>query len=375
MNAIEIVFCALAAIVNGRFVRPFRLAWLAMTLWTTVSFCSDAAEAVHLFDWMPAVEWVRAAGIVWFVVSAIVLTVRTMWRKSNEVDQGRRRLLRAGIPLAVAPAAALPFAIHKAHQEAEIREVELPVANLPKDLEGLKIVQISDIHLSPFYSREELRRVVDQANGLDADLGLITGDLITSYGDPLQAAVRELSRLRARSGLYGCMGNHEIVAQAEEEAARLGRLAGIRFLRSEAEVLRFGKAELNLAGVDYQRKHLPYLAGTEALIKPGMTNLLLSHNPDVFPVAAKQGWDATLAGHTHGGQVQLEYLHPSLNPARFYTPFVYGKYQLGQAAMFVTSGIGTVGIPARLGTSPEIAMIRLVNLEKAVECRDGHLSD
>ena len=90
-----------------------------------------------------------------------------------------------------------------------------------------------------------------------------------------------------------------------------------------------------------------------------MVNILLSHNPDVFPVAARQGYQLTIAGHTHGGQITVEILHQNLSIARFYTPYVYGLYREGDAAVYVTRGIGTVGVPARLGAPPEIALIRL----------------
>jgi predicted MPP superfamily phosphohydrolase len=85
----------------------------------------------------------------------------------------------------------------------------------------------------------------------------------------------------------------------------------------------------------------------------------MSHNPDVFPVAAEQGWDLTFAGHTHGGQVKVEILGDDLNLARFFTPYVDGLYRNGSSAIFVTRGIGTIGLPARLGAPPEVALIRL----------------
>ena len=92
---------------------------------------------------------------------------------------------------------------------------------------------------------------------------------------------------------------------------------------------------------------------------PGATNILLQHSPDVFPVAARQGYNLLLAGHTHGGQVTVEILDQSINPARFFTPFVYGTYRMGDATAYVTRGIGTIGVPARIGAPPEISLLRL----------------
>ena len=79
----------------------------------------------------------------------------------------------------------------------------------------------------------------------------------------------------------------------------------------------------------------------------------------MFPVAAAQGFDLTIAGHTHGGQVRIEILRQDLNVARFFTPYVDGLYQEGSSAIFVSRGIGTIGLPARLGAPPEVALIQL----------------
>ena len=134
---------------------------------------------------------------------------------------------------------------------------------------------------------------------------------------------------------------------------------GHRYLRQRAESLKFGQATLNLAGVDYQPSRKPYLVGAERMVAPDAFNVLLSHNPDVFPVAARQGYQLTIAGHTHGGQVRVEILHQDLNVARFFTPYVDGLYRRDGAAVFVSRGIGTIALPARLGAPPEVNLLRL----------------
>jgi len=95
------------------------------------------------------------------------------------------------------------------------------------------------------------------------------------------------------------------------------------------------------------------------LVAPGAVNVLLQHSPDVFPAAVSKGYNLLLAGHTHGGQVTVEILDQAINPARFFTPYVYGLYRLGGAAAYVTRGIGTIGVPARIGAPPEISLLRL----------------
>ena len=116
-----------------------------------------------------------------------------------------------------------------------------------------------------------------------------------------------------------------------------------------------------MAGVDYQPIHekSKYLRGAERLVTPGETNLLLSHNPAVFPVAANQGYNLMLSGHTHGGQINVEIYDQSFTPARFFTRYIYGLYHAQGAAAYVTRGIGTIAIPVRIGAPPEVTVIRL----------------
>jgi len=237
--------------------------------------------------------------------------------------------------------------------------VKVPIPNLPKALDGLRIVQVTDIHLSPFLSEREFARAIDMANETRAHLALVTGDLISRHGDPLDACLAQLARLRAEAGVLGCLGNHEVYTRTEDYVTSQGRRIGIEFLRGQAKLLRFGNAAINFAGVDYQKFQSPYLAGTDRLIVPSAINVLLSHNPDVFPVASAQGYHLTIAGHTHGGQVDFELLHQHLNVARYFTPYVRGLYQDAKSAIYVSSGLGTIGVPVRLGAPPEISLIRL----------------
>ncbi len=197
------------------------------------------------------------------------------------------------------------------------------------------------------------------ANETRAHLALVTGDLISRRGDPLDACLRQCARLRADAGVLGCLGNHETYAEVEGYVTEQGRRLGIEFLRHQARMLRFGDAAVNVAGVDYQRIHARYLRGAEKLVAPGALNILLSHNPDVFPVAAAQGYAVTIAGHTHGGQVDFELLHEHMNVARFFTPYVRGLYRRDESSVYVSSGLGTIGAPVRIGAPPEVSLLRL----------------
>ncbi|MGA2270046.1 MAG: metallophosphoesterase [Bryobacteraceae bacterium] len=308
-----------------------------------------------------------AGALAYLITATVVLAVYLAFqaigkRLGAEVDPGRRRALHAaGNILMAAPFAVMGYGALVGRLAFRVRELDVPLPGLPLDLDGLRILQLSDIHLSAFLHEAELAKVIDMARELRPHVAVVTGDLISSRGDPLDACIRQLARVKSDAGTFGCMGNHERYARAERYVTEAGGRAGIGFLRGETRTLRFGSAVLNLAGVDYQSSlaRENYLRGAERLVVPGAVNVLLSHNPDVFPVAARQGYNLLLAGHTHGGQVTVEILDQSINPARFFTPYVYGLFRWGRSAAYVTRGIGTIGIPARIGAPPEISVLRL----------------
>jgi predicted MPP superfamily phosphohydrolase len=290
------------------------------------------------------------------------------------------------------------FAAERLHYV--IHEVPVPIANLPPALEGLRIAQLSDIHMSGYMTPDQVRRAVDMANDLAPDLAVITGDFITGAGDSLADCVAEIARLRATLGTWGCNGNHEIYAGFEDLAQELFDRAGMRLLRQENAQLIWRGAPFNLIGVDYQRQRtvqgrpFPMLQNIHPRVRRDVPNILLSHNPNAFPRAAELGIELTLAGHTHGGQVQVEILDHSFSPARFITTFTAGLYHhplgtqsprpnLAQAlapasapssltaslattnpqpavsALYVNRGLGTVGAPIRIGVPPEITLLIL----------------
>src|SRR6266849_2072470 len=304
------------------------------------------------------------------------------------IDPGRRYFFKT----ATAAAGAAPFlgAMYGFAAERlnyQIHRVDIPISNLSAALDGMTIVQLSDIHMSGYMPRAQVRRAVDMANDLGANLAVVTGDFITGAGDPLEECIEEVRRLSAPLGIYGCNGNHEIYADAEDRAQDLFAQQGLKLLRYEKVRITFNGAQLNLIGVDDQRERAPggrkvsALTGIESLIRKDLRNILLSHNPNSFNRAAELGIELSLAGHTHGGQIQVEILDHRLSPARFITDYVAGLYmrplftpaktvasqkflhaaalQGPHSAIYVNRGLGTVGAPVRLGVPPEISLLTL----------------
>jgi len=319
--------------------------------------------ATHFSVWTGT--WIRGSGMIWAMLSILWTGAWLLWCGLAAIvkpasSPGRRGFLKAsGAALFAAPLAVTGYGVFVQRLNIRMREQKIVIPGLAEDLEGIRIVQLTDIHLSPFLSERELAHAVAMANETYAHIALVTGDMISFHRDPLDICLKHLSGLRAEAGIFGCLGNHEVYAKAEDYATEQGARMGIRYLRSEAVRLKFGGTTMNLAGVDYQRFHKPYLRGAEKMIEPGILNVLMSHNPDVFPVAARQGYDLTLAGHTHGGQVRVEILREDLNVARFFTKYVDGLYREGGRSIFVSRGIGTIGLPVRLGAPPEVALLRL----------------
>lgn len=327
------------------------------------------ATIIRLFSWVPVALRSALIGIanVWGMTAVASLGIYYAYRSlarnlTMEHSPGRRRLIQAaGTAATAAPLAVVGFGAIVERTNFQIKEIDLPVPNLHPDLEGLRIGQLSDLHVSPWLSVRELGRAVDMLNELKPQLTVVTGDLITQLGDPLDDTIRELARLRADAGVLGCLGNHEYFIRCQNYATAQARRYGIGFLRHEARLLRWGSGVLNVAGVDYQRSERtrPYLPEAETLIAPGAANLLLSHNPDVFPVAVRKGYDTMLSGHTHGGQVTVEFVNQTLNLARFFTPYVAGLYRLEGRSCYVNTGLGTIAMPVRIGALPEITLARL----------------
>ena len=359
-----------------------QIAWVCALLVFVLAFFDPLFG--HVLSKAGGGKWIIGAARLWLIASvfsflAIQLVHGVGWiygliasATSAPVNESRRNLFRYASYLAGSlPLVAAGYGFAAGRFKYRVERVDVPIANLPKELDGFKIAQLSDIHIGQFMPRDEVRRAVDMANNLKPDLAVVTGDFISNEFDPLGDCIAELARLTAPLGTLGCNGNHEIYAQAEDAAQQLFQQHGMKLLRQENIQLDWHGKKLNLIGVDYQRDHMtrgpagPMLQGIERLISREHPNILLSHNPNSFHRAAEMGIELSLAGHTHGGQVKVEIVDHSFSPARLITDFVAGLYQLPmgetgkKAALYVNRGLGTFGVPMRLGVLPEITLLTL----------------
>jgi uncharacterized protein len=282
----------------------------------------------------------------------------------------RQFLEHVGTAAVAAPFVAGAYGLFWGRINLQVTPQPIRIAKLPRAFHGFRIAQLSDIHIGPFMSEGQITRYAQRANDLKPDLIALTGDFVTWDRDTQDAVVRALSCLKAPFGVFGCLGNHDTWADAEDSLTERFGQTGIRILRQQQVPIRSGNEWLNLIGIDFANsRHMSAgfghlnadtLEGVEKLLSAETANILLSHNPETFDRAAALGIDLSLAGHTHGGQLALEFVSPEIAPSRIITPYVAGLFQQPGGQLYVNRGIGTIAAPMRVGAPPEITVFELL---------------
>ncbi len=278
------------------------------------------------------------------------------------VDPERRALLSGALNLSVIGAAGGlgGASMLGARREAAVKAVSIPVSGPAAALAGLKIVQITDIHIGPTIKGDFLADVVARVNALKPDIIAVTGDLVDGSVSELSRHTAVLAQLQARHGVYFVTGNHEYYSGAEAWVAEVARL-GLTVLLNEHRLIEHDGARLLLAGVtDYTAgRMLPAHASSPLLAAEGAPEadyrLLLAHQPASAFEASEAGFDLQLSGHTHGGQ-----FFPGTALIHLAHPVARGLGQVGRTLVYVSCGTGYWGPPFRLGAPAEITEVTLV---------------
>ena len=237
-----------------------------------------------------------------------------------------------------------------------IEKVTIRLKRLPKNLDGFRLVHLSDIHHSPFTNLEHITRAVETANELNPDMFVLTGDYVSHETEYIAPMAKVLGRLKSEFGTFACLGNHDHWTDAEQVTNCL-RDANIKVLNNEGFRFQARNASFWLAGVD------DYMVGQTDVRSalrgsfPDEMKLLLAHNPKILYRAARADVDLMFSGHTHGGQVKIRDDEKRILPRR--RKFASGLYRRRETQVYITRGIGTVVLPVRYGCPPEISLIEL----------------
>jgi predicted MPP superfamily phosphohydrolase len=239
-----------------------------------------------------------------------------------------------------------------------LRKVELVMPGLPREFDGYRVAQLSDLHIGGLTPRKWGEAWARLSNGAEPDLCVVTGDLVSSGVDFHDDIAAVIGSLRAEDGVFVTMGNHDYFGDGEP-LIRLLREGGATVLRNEGATVTRGQASLFVAGVDDTWTRRANVALALADRAPGAFTLLLAHDPALFPAAVREGANLVLSGHTHGGQVALPFFPRLISLARLTHRFCLGVYREGNSALYVNAGLGTTGPPIRLGVAPEVAILTL----------------
>jgi hypothetical protein len=281
----------------------------------------------------------------------------TNWRERRRVAGSGRttplRTIASGLVQIARAAFAEPF-------QLSVERHAVGLKRLPRELDGLRVVQLSDIHHSPFTSREQVLRAVEVANSLQPDIIALTGDYVSHEREYVQPCAEMLGQLRARRGVYACLGNHDNWVDADL-VTDLFTLAGIRVLNNEGLRFEDRGASFWLAGVQDTMVGLEDLPLALAGSSADEMKLLLAHNPVILRRAARAGVDLVLSGHTHGGQVTWRSERSASGRVR--RRILRGLGRRGETQIYVTRGLGTVVLPVRYGCLPEVSLLTLRRAE------------
>lgn len=381
LTVVTMILGTAGAYLGWRFIGPLDLSgsvqtllWLALTGGVLIM---PLAFMARFLDWSPEmrdrIAWVGflAMGFFFLLLSlslgrdlvfagaALVGQVHALLASSAPAQlstdwRNLSNLVILGLAIALGC-----YGIFAARHRLEIERVDLRIPGLHPGLAGLRIAQISDLHVGATIKRPYLERVVARVNELDADLIALTGDAVDGAVAELREHTAPLAELRARHGTFFCTGNHEYYAGVHAWIKEFRRL-GLRVLLNEHELIEHGEGRLLVAGVtDYSGGAFDPLHRSDPLralmgAPPAHFKLLLAHQPRSATAAARSGFDLQLSGHTHGGQIW-----PFHHLVKLQQPFRAGLHLVDSLRVYVNRGTGYWGPPLRLGARPEITLLTL----------------
>ncbi len=353
----------------------FSLPWLIFTILGPINSSVNPPQWFKLGILYPAYIW-HLTNISLFLIlvpTGIILSAFWVYRKisKHRVDQGKRKWLRkSAITMS---GLLLPFhalSVYSSEYTHVINKVLVKIDNLPENLKGMKIVQISDLHFGPFMDSNRFSVFSKEINLLKPDMIVLTGDLINSSPSMIKEMMKAFTNINyPPAGIYACLGNHEYFTGTKVVINSLNKL-NINVLVDDVKKISYREKEFYIMGVDYPMKSA-FNWDKREIIKTHLSNtlskvenrelpkILLAHHPDTFYESKEQNIDLTLSGHTHGGQIVLGNDPKSqISLGQIGFKYVKGLYTNDNKHLYVNSGLGH-WLPMRFNCPPEITQIVL----------------
>lgn len=363
---------------------------IALLVWVIVSIEELRANRNYSFVFSLAALFIlfllpKLVLIVFHGVEDLIQGSRWLWSRfaaggaatngGGETITRLRFVSQVGLALAAIPFGGVLYGITKGRRNFQVRNATVRSSKLPRAFDGLRIAQISDLHLGSFpLDSDIVQRGMDLIQENAPDLILFTGDLVNDYADEAEPWLQALGRLHAPLGKYSILGNHDYSdyaswPSAQEKRANLDRLKGhhrtmgFRLMLDEHLPIEKDGERFTLIGVqNWGSRFQRYgdLGKAVAGTSPNDFRLLMSHDPSHWEA---QVWseriDLTLSGHTHGAQFGITIAGQTYSPAQWVYKHWAGLYEHEGMHLYVNRGFGFIGFPGRVGMPPEITMIEL----------------
>lgn len=319
-------------------------------------------QLIHLHRGEWVFLWCLAAGSVSYLVVRRIVAKRKC-STSEHYQPERRAFLERSAAAAAAAVVASPFVTYDPSDVVvERHSVILP--HLPLSAEGVTLAVLSDLHAGPFIEPKHVAWYVDLIRLAKPDVILLPGDFITAFADELRAYANILAQLSAPLGTYAVLGNHDYFNGAAPILRRMLSQAGIRLLDDEVVEITgielFGISDASRLAIEQAAQKQMTVPIADRLSRAACP-LVMVHRPFIFDALRVLNPRVfTVAGHTHGGQLAVElFRHEPVAINRLFTRYIRGWYQSGAALMYITRGVGTIGLPIRIGAPPEITLLTL----------------
>jgi len=368
----------------------FSLLSFAFIMYGSYSYFSGQRSSIfvrtYLWGFVMFIYISKLLACIWLIVDDLIRlfkwTKAKVKKESTEDGISRKKFLQMGaLGTFGIFASTFLYGMFRGGYNYSVHYVDLKLKNLPKNFEGLKIVQISDQHVGSFLNSEPLEEAYAMINDLKPDVIFFTGDLVNDISEEALPHAETLKKLKAKYAIYSILGNHDYgdyfyqpddidyeknKTHNKELMKKIHKDAGWDLLLNENRILEIGGEKISIIGVENwgDGRFAKYgdLAKAYEGVDPNSVQLLLSHDPSHWDAQVRithPKIDCMFSGHTHGMQFGIETKFFKFSPVQWRYQQWAGLYEKGDQQIYVNRGLGFVGYPGRVGISPEITLITL----------------